>query len=389
MRSVQLDFADPEFPARLVEVDEPALPGRRWARVSVSGGGICGSDLHMFRETTGPIPVLSSFAPIPLQLGHEVGGVVIEAGPDCPVKPGTRVAIDPTISCVAREIEPLCKPCAAGAPAVCHNLSSKIVTPGLILGFTYGLGGGWSEQVVAHSSMLHPLPDAVSDLAITLHEPLSIAIHGLLRCPPPDTSPVLVCGAAIIGLATVTALRSLFPASDVTVLAKYEHQARAAEQLGAKHVVRLDAAGGHIEELARIAGTKTVGAGADAMLAGGFPYVVEAVGSPQSITQALRFADGRGTVLFFGVTGLVSVDLTPVWLKELAFVGALNHAPDPGPHGGSTAHSIDRAIKILAKSNFPSEALVTHEFPLADFRRGVETALDRTRSAAIKVVLRP
>lgn len=389
MRSVQLDFADPRFPARLVEVDDPPLPGRRWARVRMIGGGICGSDLHMFRETTGPIPLLASFVPIPFQLGHEVGGVVVEAGPDCPVKVGTRVAIDPTISCVAREIDPLCKQCAAGAPGTCYNLASKIVTPGLILGYTYGLGGGWSDQVVAHASMLHPLPDGVLDLAITLHEPLSIAIHGLLRCPPPDGAPVLVGGAAIIGLAVVASLRALFPAAEITVLAKHDHQAKTAERLGAKHVVRLDATGGHFEELARIAGTRVVGAGDDRTLVGGFPYVVEAVGTPQAVTQALRFADGRGTVLFLGITGLVNVDLSPVWMKELAFVGALNHAADPGPHGGSSAHSIDRAIKILAKTGFPADALVTHEFPLADFRRGVETALERGANQVIKVVLRP
>src|SRR5258705_13139097 len=108
MRSVQLDFADASFPARLVEMDEPPLPGRRWARVRVTGGGICGSDLHMFRETTGPIPLLGAFVPIPFQLGHETAGVVVESGPDCPVKPGTRVAVDPTIPCAAREIDPPC-----------------------------------------------------------------------------------------------------------------------------------------------------------------------------------------------------------------------------------------------------------------------------------------
>jgi L-iditol 2-dehydrogenase len=389
VRSVQLDFADPSFPARLVEIDEPALPGRRWARVKVLGGGICGSDLHLFRETTGPIPLLEPFAPLPIQLGHEVGGVVIEAGPDCPVKVGTRVAIDPTISCVAREIDPPCPACASGAPGVCHNLTSKVVTPGLILGFTSGLGGGWSEQVVAHASMLHPLPEGVPDLAITLHEPLSIAIHGLLRSPPPDGAPALVAGAAIIGLGVVAGLRALFPASEITVLAKHDHQAQAAKRLGAKHVVRLEEDGGHIAELARITGTKPIGVGSEAMLTGGFPYVVEAVGTPQSITQALRFADGRGTVLFLGITGLVNVDLSPIWLKELAFVGSLNHAADPGPHGGSTAHSIDRALKIIAKGGFPADALITHEFPLADFRRAIEAGLDRSNSRAIKIVLRP
>jgi L-iditol 2-dehydrogenase len=389
VRSVQLDFADPEFPARLVEVDDPPLPGRRWARVRVLGGGICGSDLHMFRETTGPIPLLSSYVPIPLQLGHEVAGTIVESGPDCPVKPGTRVAVDPVIACVAREIDPPCAQCAAGAPSACVNTSSKVITPGFLLGFTFGLGAGWSEQVVAHASMLHPLPDAVGDLGATLHEPLSIALHGILRCPPPDGSAVLIAGAGIIGLATVVALRALFPSSKVTVLAKHDHQAGAAERLGAKHVVTFREGGGHVEELARIAGTRVIGAGEHQILAGGFPYVVEAVGTARSVTEALRCTDGRGTVVLLGLSGLVNVDLTPIWLKEISLVGAVIHGPDPAPHGGSTAHSIDRALKILAKGSLPAEAVITHEFPLADFRQGVETALDRATSKAIKVVLRP
>ncbi|MGH7897960.1 MAG: zinc-dependent alcohol dehydrogenase [Candidatus Binatia bacterium] len=320
---------------------------------------------------------------------HEVAGVVVESGPDCPVKPGIRVAVDPVISCVARDIDPPCAKCAAGVPTACTNLASKVVTPGLILGFTYGLGGGWSDHVLAHGSMLHPLPDAVADLGATLHEPVSIAIHGLLRSPPPAAAPVLVAGAGIIGLATVAALRALFPESEVTVLAKHPHQARAAERLGAASVVELDPDGGHVAALASLAHTHAIGSGNQAVLAGGFPYVVEAVGTPQSVTQALRFADGRGTVLLLGLSGLVNVDLTPVWMKEIALVGAVNHGPDPGPHGGLAAHSIDRALKVLAKGFLPPEVVITHEFPLAEFRRGVETALERGSSNAIKVVLRP
>src|SRR2546428_6830789 len=108
--------------------------------------------------------------------------------------------------------------------------------------------------------MLHPLPETVPDLAVTLHEPLSIAIHGLLRYPPSGSAPVLVAGAAIIGLATIAALRALFPACEITALAKHDHQAQMAERLGAKHVVRLDPGGPHLQELARIAGPTLPGA---------------------------------------------------------------------------------------------------------------------------------
>lgn len=389
MRAIQLDFADPTFPVSLVESDDPPLPSSDWARISVTGGGICGSDLHIFQQTTGISPVLASLAMLPMQVGHEIAGVVIEAGPKCPLKPGTRVAVDSVIGCVARGIEPLCPQCAAGVPSACHSSILKAVVPGFQLGFSYGLGGGWGDQVLAHASMLHPLPDAVPEVVATLHEPVSIAVHGLMRQPPQPGEPVLVAGAGIIGLCTVATLRALFPTSEVTVLAKHDHQAQAAEALGAKRVVRLDPDGRHIEELARVCRTAIVGFGSDAMLVGGFPYVVEAVGTPQSVTQALRFVDGRGTMLLLGVSALVEVDLSPIWFKEVALVGAVNHGPDRGLHGGAPSHSIDRAIQILASGRLPADVVISHQFPLTDYRRAIETALDRAGARTIKVVLRP
>ena len=88
---------------------------------------------------------------------------------------------------------------------------------GRSLGFTQDLGGGWADQVLAHTSMLHPLPDARARPRRGLHEPVSIASHGLLRAPPHDGDPVLVVGAGIIGLATVAAVKGLFPGCPVTV----------------------------------------------------------------------------------------------------------------------------------------------------------------------------
>ena len=105
------------------------------------------------------------------------------------------------------------------------------------IGFTAGLGGGWADQVLAHRSMLHPIPDAVPDAIASLHEPVSVAVHGLLRKPPRDGDPVLVVGAGIIGLAAVAAVRALFPACEVTVSARHEYQGDAARAAGAHHVV--------------------------------------------------------------------------------------------------------------------------------------------------------
>ena len=192
-----------------------------------------------------------------------------------------------------------------------------------------------------------------------------------------------VVGAGIIGLCAVAALRHFFPASEVTVLARHDHQADAAREAGARHVVRPQSDGSHFAELAEISGAQCSGRRKGLMLLGGFPYVVEAVGAPASVTEALRIVDNRGTVLLLGAAGVSEVDLTQVWFKEAALVGAWGHCID------GAGHSIDRALGLLAAGALPFAAVLTHEFPLTELRDAVTTALDRKRTGAIKVTLRP
>ncbi len=166
-----------------------------------------------------------------------------------------------------------------------------------------------------------------------------------MRAAPDDGDPVLVVGAGVLGLAMVASLKGLFPGCPVTVLARHAHQADAAAACGADHVVRSDAKGGHFEELARLTGSRIVGRKADVMLMGGFPYVVEAVGAAQSVTDALRAVAHRGTVLLLGAAGVSEVDLTPIWYKEAALVGSIDHAVDAALRaraGGRTPPSLRR-----------------------------------------------
>ena len=329
----------------------------------------------------------------PFLLGHEIAGRVIEAGPRCAIPVGARVAINPCIACAARGIEPVCANCARGWTSSCLNLDSRTVTGGRSLGYTQGLGGGWAQQVLAHDTMLHVIPDAVPDRGASLHEPVSISSHGILRAPPHDGDPVLIVGAGIIGLASLAALKGLFPANPVTVLARHPHQAAAAAACGADHVVRTETDGSHFAALAELSGAREVGRKADVMLMGGYPYVIEAVGVPQSVTEALRAVAHRGSVLLLGAAGVSEVDLTPVWYKEAALVGSIDHTVDagsaPGPAGEAGRHSVDRALDILAAGLLPDDVVVTHEFGLDDYRSAIETAIDRQNAAAIKVVFRP
>src|SRR5262249_41884288 len=138
---------------------------------------------------------------------------------------------------------------------------------------------------------------------------------------------------------------------------------------------------------------RVVGRKHDVMLMGGFPYVIEAVGAPESVTLSLRAVAHRGTVLLLGAAGVSEVDLTPIWYKEAALVGSIDHTIDagaaPGLAGAPDRHSVDRALDILAAGLLPHDVVVTHEFPLDGYRDAVETAIARGNAHAIKVVFRP
>jgi L-iditol 2-dehydrogenase len=392
MRAISFNRVDPEFPASLVEVADPVLPTGEWARVSVTVRGICGSDRHLFSPGSDGSPTLVSFATPPFILGHEIAGTVIEVGTDCSWSVGTKVAVDPMLPCLVRGIDPPCANCARGWPASCLELDTGVLTPGRSLGYTDGLGGGWAEQVLAHSSMLHEIPHGVPDRASSLHEPISIALHGMGRRPPDDSSPILIVGGGVIGLATLIALRALFPRNDVTVLVRHAHQVSVAKACGATHVVWGSGATA-FEQLAELVGTRAVGAGEDWMLSGGYPYVVEAGGSAASTTDAFRVVANRGTVIELGAMGTGRIDMTALWYKEAVLIGSVDHGRDPKASiGQATAgrdHSIDVALDILAKRAFPEDLVVTHEFPLEGYREAVAAGVDKRASKAIKVVFHP
>ncbi len=121
--------------------------------------------------------------------------------------------------------------------------------------------------------------------------------------------------------------------------------------------------------------------------------MIEGAGGTSAITDALRAADHRGTVLTLGAAGIGKVDMTPVWYKQLVVVGSIDHGANPSSVIGRAPegldHSIDAALDVLVRRAFPPDLLVTHEFPLEGYREAVQAGLDKKASRAIKVAFRP
>jgi threonine dehydrogenase-like Zn-dependent dehydrogenase len=352
----------------------PALPGPDWVRLRPLLAGICGTDLALLTGRASAI--LSPFASFPAVLGHEVVAVVEEGG--------QRVVVDPLLGCVPRGLEP-CRWCAAGRPGLCLRTAEGPFSPAPMLGYCADLPGGWSDEIVAHRSQLHPVPDALSDEAAVLVEPLSVALHAVFEDPPAGGTPVLVIGAGSLGLCTLAALRLAAPDARVIVVARHAFQRTMAARLEAAAVVEsaLSAAAEHAgaQRHRSIAGEE--------VLIGGFDRVYDAVGTRRSIDAAIRVAGPRASVsVLGGPAHLGGLDWTLVWARELRIVGSYVYGREP--RLAEAPHTFDAAMRLLTqRPDLPIGELVTHRYPLRQWRRAMATALGRGRSGAIKVAFEP
>lgn len=369
----------PLSPATVADLPEPPLPGPRWIRVRNRQCGICATDLSLLFVKVDP-----SVAPAALPgntrfyLGHEVVGEVVEAGPAVTrVKPGDRVVMESRFvgaTCASQEIDPPCRSCARGEFQLCEN-SSLGVGP-------RGVGGGWGDGYTAHESEVHPVPADVDDDSASLVEPMSVALHGVLKRPPRSGERVLVIGAGIIGLLAARAVKVACPETHLTVVARYPHQAEAARRLGADEVL---GRGDLYREVARLTGAKFyTGPMNRGMLLGGFDVIYDCVGSGQTVGDGLRWARAGGTLVMVGIDlAPLSIDLNPVWYQEVNLLGSNSFSVDEWQ--GRRQRTFAWTIELLRSGQFAAGGLITHRFPLSEYKRAIATSIAKAEAKPIKV----
>ncbi|HEX7523376.1 MAG TPA: alcohol dehydrogenase catalytic domain-containing protein, partial [Candidatus Deferrimicrobium sp.] len=126
-------------PLVLSEVSAPS-PGPAELLIRVSACGVCHSDLHLIDGEWRQWGTRPPFIP-----GHEVTGVVEEAGPEARgFAPGDRVGV-PWMQFACGE----CAPCLSGAEMLCAAQRGTGVT----------VDGGYAEFVKAPAAFVHRIPE--------------------------------------------------------------------------------------------------------------------------------------------------------------------------------------------------------------------------------------
>jgi 2-desacetyl-2-hydroxyethyl bacteriochlorophyllide A dehydrogenase len=329
------------------QVEAPRLTGPRDALVRVRLSAICGSDLHIYH---GHVPGIYPGMP----MGHEYMGEVVEVGEQVlAFAPGDRVVGSFTLACGH------CPACAAGRFNFCST------GRGYGFGPLFGDCGGTQAEFVlvpdAEVNLIAKPADVSDEDALLVGDVMSTAWYACRQGGVAAGDVVLVVGAGPVGVLCAMAARAQ----------------------GASRVVVADPVAERLEQAHRITGAGVLPGGPGlgdrlrGVVPGGADVVIESVGAPAALADALNCVRDGGVVSVIGVHGEESMTIPS---GEMFRHGVTLRMCGPSNVQG-VWHDVLAAIQAGAVR--PS-AVLSHRMSLEDAPRGYQMFVAKQ---ALKVVL--
>jgi threonine dehydrogenase-like Zn-dependent dehydrogenase len=121
-------------------------------------------------------------------------------------------------------------------------------------------------------------------------------------------------------------------------------------------------------------------------LEGGADFFFDCVGSSSSMQEGLLALKARGTYVLVGTAGtLDKVDLSSLWFRELKITGSSMFAY--GFFQGRKVRTYELAVELLARGDYPRAGLLSHIFPLREYRQAFQVAFNKRRFESVKVAI--
>ena len=270
-----------------LRIDDIAIPevNDDGVLVKVHACGICGTDMHIFDGDEGSAPT-----PPNTVLGHEFAGEVVAVGKKVKsTKVGDRVCVDPNKLCNE------CDYCRGGIGHFCEN----------IIGIGTVMNGGFAEYCLVPESQIYKFDESITYEQAAMTEPVACCLHGIDMCDIETGDNVAVIGGGMIGLIMLQ-LAKLKGAAKLIMIEPIESKREAALALGADIV---------IDPFTQDAAKVIKDAGIDRI-----NTVIECVGKPSTIEQAIALAGKKSTVMMFGLTkpnDTISLKPFEIFKKEI------------------------------------------------------------------------
>jgi L-iditol 2-dehydrogenase len=308
--------------------------------------GICGSDLHYYENGR----IGDFIVNFPFILGHESGGVVVEAGSGVNhLKVGDKVALEPGKTCGR------CEFCKTGRYNLC---------PDVIFFATPPVDGVFQEYAAHQADLCFKLPDNVSTLEGALIEPLAVGFHAAITGGAKLGQTALVTGSGCIGLVSMLALKALGVSrvfmSDVVV-----KRLEKAKALGAAGII-------NAAEQDLVKTVKELNGGQELDL------VIETSGNETAAGQGIGLLKKGGTLVFVGYsqTGMMKLPIGQALDKELTMKTIFRYR-----------HIYPLAIDAVAQGKVDIKNIVTNVFDFADIQNAMDQSAGN-KAGIVKSVIR-
>ncbi len=320
-------FAIGEVPDPVLDEDE--------VMIRVQYCGVCGSDLHIFREGVSVGP------------GHEFAGDIAGLGSHVEGwKVGDRVTVEPSISCGE------CHWCQRGEIGLCEQYYVALLE----------YKGAFCTYVKARQHQLYRLPDDLIYEHAAMVEPTTCALHAVRLSDMKEGDVVAVLGLGPIG----------------------QLVARVARALGAGAVyaaeispTRMELARGEVDEVVDATTTDPVARILELTHGTGPDRVFECAGNVETTQQSLSMVRKGGTVVIAGICfDWVELPVSIIILWGLTVKGSICWAA--GDYRDAFDLVKDRRIDVAP--------LVTHKMSLDDINEAFHMAL---RGEGGKILIRP
>jgi L-iditol 2-dehydrogenase len=325
---------------KTINIDDYTLSKLRKDELLIRIGscGICGTDRHIYE---GKAP-----SSIPIILGHEYSGTIVEMGdPNLKFKIGQKVVIDPNIYCGQ------CDYCRKGMVNFCENLKALGVT----------MNGGFAEYSIVPSSQAYILPNDFDLSVAAFAEPLSCCLRGIEHADIKSGNTVVIIGGGSIGLLMIQLAR-IAGAAKIILIEPDLNKQKLGIELGADFSISPNDEK-IFEEVKELTNSQV-------------DVVIECVGSKDTVENAIKIAGKGGKVVIFGLAPKdqgITLNLQYLFQKELkifnSFLNPFTFKP---------------AIDLLINKKISVQKLITKQIHLKDI---INIFSSNNISGSIKVQL--
>ncbi len=337
MKAAVLNGMDQELVVR----DDVTLtdlgPGE--VHVKLVSSGVCHSDVS---AQNGTIPM-----PLPLVLGHEGAGVVLEVGPGVTdVVAGDHVILSFVPACRK------CGPCERGQSYLCAqsgavSAASHFVVDGTPIPGMTGLGTFAEELITAESCVVKVENDIPLDIVSLIGCGVTTGVGAAINTAgvTPGSS-VVVFGCGGVGISAIQGAR-IAGAAEILAVDMLDSKLEQAKTFGATHVCKPD-------DLPQLRTEITGGEG--------FDFALECIGNPITIRATFDAARRGGTACIVGVgrlTEQVSFSAFELFYSDKNLRGSM--------YGSANVRTfMPKLLRLWKAGKLDLESMITRRIQLED-----------------------